>query len=213
MYTPAHNRDEDRAKLYAFMEEYSFATLVTSKDNEIQATHLPLLIEPDGEALKIVGHMAKANPQWRDFSDRDMLAIFQEPHAFVSTSYYDRFLSVPTWNYVAVHAYGKAQTLDTPEEKLCLLEKTVLRFEGNLDQWHALPDEFKRTKINGIVAFEIAVTRLEARFKLSQDRTDAERERIIVDFRAMDNELTARTGELMLARLEAEHAGAGVSGS
>lgn len=128
--------------------------------------------------------------------------IFQEPHAFISTRHYERPLSVPTWNYIAVHAYGVPQILASVAARLAVVERTVLHFEGNLDQWRSLPEDFKRTKANGIVAFEMRVTRLDARFKLSQDRTPNEQHNIIESLSGREN-VESTIGELMRARLEA----------
>lgn len=209
MYTPIHNREADRAKIIAFMRAYPFATLVTTRSEQITATHLPVLIDEQSTErmplcapdIFILAHVARGNVQWRDFSDaRDALVIFQEPHAFVSTRHYERALSVPTWNYVAVHAYGAPRILDSLEERLQLVERMVLHFEGNLDQWNSLPTEFKHTKANGIVAFEMCVTRLDARFKLSQDRSRAEQENIVQTLAARAD-IEATIGEMMQERL------------
>lgn len=197
MYTPIHNRETDRAKIVEFMREYPFATLITTRNNKMTATHLPVLIDepgpegaplpsdasPDSRDLVLTAHIARGNTQWMDFSEDappvDALVIFQEPHAFISTRHYERPLSVPTWNYVAVHAYGVPKILASLEQRLHVVERTVMQFEGNLEQFDALPDDFKRTKANGIVAFEMRVTRLDARFKLSQDRSPVEQANIV----------------------------------
>jgi len=137
-----------------------------------------------GDELVLLAHLARANPQWHDFGDAEAMVIYQEPHAFVSTRHYERPLSVPTWNYVAVHAYGKPVILPSLAERIATVRETVALFEGNLDQWNALPQEFIESKANGVVAFEIPVTRLDTRFKLSQDRTPLEQERIIASLQA-----------------------------
>lgn len=202
MYTPIHNREPDRAKIIGFMREYPFATLISTRDSKITATHLPVLVEERGDDLVLIAHLARANTQWMDFAAaNDAMMIFQEPHAFISTRHYERPLSVPTWNYIAVHAYGTPRILESVAERLSVVERTVLAFEGNLDHWHALPDDFKRTKANGIVAFEMPVTRLDARFKLSQDRTLLEQQNIIETLVQRDD-VESTIGELMRARLE-----------
>lgn len=209
MYTPAHNREPDRAKIIAFMRQYSFATVITTYDGKLNATHLPALIRDEGDDLKILAHVSKANQQWHDFDasvqqPNEALMIFQEPHAFISTRHYERPLSVPTWNYVAVHAYGRIQILPSLEQRLSLVREMVQEFEGNLDQWNALPLEFKESKANGIVAFELDVTRLDARFKLSQDRTRVEQENIVTTLRESPNTLSATIGEMMSEQLRKE---------
>lgn len=189
-----------------FMREYPFATLITARNEKITATHLPVLIDLREGEIFLVAHLARANTQWTDFSSTgtavpDALVIFQEPHAFISTRHYERALSVPTWNYVAVHAYGAPRILESIQERLQLVERLTLHFEGNLDQWNALPEDFKRAKANGIVAFELRVTRLEARFKLSQDRTRVEQENIIETLTGRDA-VEAAIGEMMQAKLQ-----------
>lgn len=205
MYTPIHNRETDRAKIIEFMRAYPFATLVTSRAGKLTATHLPVLVntavgEQDAEPqMKLIAHMARANTQWMDFSTDEAMVIFQEPHAFISTRHYERPLSVPTWNYVAVHAYGVPRILESLEQRLAMVERMVLEFEGNLDQWHTLPDDFKVTKAKGIVAFDMPVTRLYARFKLSQDRTPLEQDNIIETLLARDD-IESTIGTLMQDR-------------
>lgn len=211
MYTPFHNRETDRAKITAFMREYPFATLVTTRDGKITATHLPILIEerdPEQSSggtgnLYLVAHLALANTQWTDFSDSDALVIFQEPHAFISTRHYERPLSVPTWNYVAVHAYGVPVILPSMAERLQVVKKTVMQFEGDLSQWDSLPQDFKNTKAGGIVAFEMHVTRLDARFKLSQDRSPVEQANIIRALTARRENVEFEIGVRMQEKLEA----------
>jgi transcriptional regulator len=130
------------------------------------------------------------------------LVIFQEPHAFISPRYYERELSVPTWNYVAVHAYGSAIIYDSPEEKYAMIERLVRNTDPNyLDRFKVLPTDYIATQLDGFVAFDIEVTRLEARFKLSQDRTERERENIIQALTGADDRTGKRIGEMMRADL------------
>ncbi|HEX8852471.1 MAG TPA: FMN-binding negative transcriptional regulator [Pyrinomonadaceae bacterium] len=207
MYTPRHNREEDPARLRDFMREFSFAAIVTTRaDGEgsvdaphLHATHLPFLIDEDGGSVKLSAHMAKANPQWRDFDGaRQALVIFQEPHAYISPRHYDERLSVPTWNYVAVHAYGAPVRLESNEEKLRLLRRMIGELDAvYLADWERLPETYVKQKLGGIVAFQIEVTRLEARFKLSQDRSPAERERIISELSASSDGTRTRLGRMM----------------
>ena len=204
MYTPPHNRETDRAKIVAFMQDYPFATLVTTRADKMSATHLPVLIDEHDDEIIITAHLARANPQWGDMENtrNDALVIFQEPHAFISTRHYERALSVPTWNYVAVHAYGTPRILASLEKRLAVVERTVTHFEGNLEQWHGLPRDFRVAKANGIVAFEIQVTHLDARFKLSQDRTQAEQARIVETLTQNPASVEHTIGEMMRVKLE-----------
>lgn len=181
MYIPKHFEEKDRAKLVEFMKEYNFATLVNSAKKRYWATHLPFLIEESGGGIYLKAHMAKANPQWANFKpDEEVLVIFQEPHAYISPKLYEEQVSVPTWNYIAVHAYGVPQIMPSIEERISLLEDSFKVFESSFkDQWNTLPEDYKNELLDGIVAFSIKVTNIEGKFKLSQNRTEGDRGRII----------------------------------
>lgn len=188
------------------MREYPFATFITTREGKITATHLPALIDERDQEIFIIAHLARANTQWLDFASGDVqppdaLVIFQEPHAFISTRHYEKPLSVPTWNYVAVHAYGIPRVLESVDARLNMVKRLTQQFEGNLDHFNALPDEFKRAKVNGIVAFEVRVTRLDARYKLSQDRSRLEQESIIATL-AQRDDIESTIGEMMQANLQ-----------
>jgi transcriptional regulator len=199
MYTPKHNREEDREKLYDFMRAHSFATLVTVENGTPRGTHLPFMVEMEEGRHVLYAHMAKANQQWKDFSAAaEVLVIFQEPHAYVSPRHYETAHNVPTWNYVAVHLYGRTQILEGEEEKQRLLERLIrANDEDYLRRWRELPADYLKAKLTGIVAFRIEATRTEARFKLSQDRTARERENVIREFSASEDSLISEVGELM----------------
>src|ERR1700755_3114693 len=129
MYIPKFFAETDFENLLAFMREFNFATLVSAENNYPAATHLPFVIEKREDKLILFAHMAKANLQWKEFSDKDVLVIFHEPHAYISPLLYNDKLNVPTWNYVAVHAYGKVKILATVEENIALLEKLMAVFD------------------------------------------------------------------------------------
>ncbi len=127
--------------------------------------------------------MAKANPQWANFKpDEDVLVIFQGPHAYISPKLYENPVSVPTWNYIAVHAYGVPEILPGVEERIALLEESFEAFESSFrQQWDVLPADYKSELLEGIVAFRIKITNIEGKFKLSQNRTEKEREKVIAE--------------------------------
>jgi transcriptional regulator len=186
------------------MREHSFATLVTRDEGSCFATHLPLLLEAEGgESGRLVGHVARANPQWEHLRDQpEALAIFQGPHAYVSPSWYETELSVPTWNYTAVHAYGAARLIEGDAELLALLRKMVAVYEAGFEEpWpFALPEDYTRKLLRGIVGFEIRITRLEGKFKLGQNRPEGDRQGVI------DNLKRSRDGQApLVARLMAKH--------
>lgn len=180
MYIPKPYLEEDHEQIMAFMNQYSFATIVTVKDNFPTATHLPFTIREVDDQLIFSGHFAKANEQWMQITDNLVLVIFSEPHAYISPRHYEKELNVPTWNYISVHAYGKGRIIEYEEESLAALELMIDTYEKEYrQQWDCLPDGFKQKMLKGIVAFEITVMDLQAKKKLSQNKTEVERERII----------------------------------
>ncbi|OWY23737.1 FMN-binding negative transcriptional regulator [Sphingobacteriales bacterium UPWRP_1] len=184
MYIPPHFAETNPQQLLAFMQQYPFATLITAQNNLPFATHLPFVAELRGETIVLLSHMAKNNPQHRQFMpDAEALVVFQEPHAYVSPRHYEKLLNVPTWNYVAVHAYGTPRLLTHAPDALALIEKMLHYFEAEyVQQWNQLPDAYKNGLLNGIAAFEITATRIEGKKKLSQNKTEKERQNIITAF-------------------------------
>src|ERR1700754_1430681 len=175
MYIPHFNTFTDGQEIMAFMQRYSFATIVTAVNGVPEATHLPFLVKQENDKVILLSHFAKANPQAAQVVDNISLVIFTEPHAYISPSNYEKETNVPTWNYIAVHAYGKARLLDNVDSKAELLKHTIETFEaGYLQQWDKLPDDYKLKMMNGITAFEIEVTDLQAKQKLSQNRSEVE---------------------------------------
>jgi transcriptional regulator len=180
MYIPNQFAATDTAELLAFMKQYSFATIVTAKDNVPLATHLPFAVSTREDKIILTSHFAKANTQWRQIVDRVNLVIFSEPHAYISPTHYDNEQSVPTWNYVAVHAYGAATIINDRDQAFVALEKMIDTYEeGYRKQWAGLPQDYKLRMLNGIVAFDIVVTDLQGSRKLSQNKTEQEQQRII----------------------------------
>lgn len=181
MYIPEFNRQEDRSAILAFMRANPFAILVSNVAGSPFATHLPLLIDETGDQIVVQGHMAKANPHWKSMREgEESLIIFHGPHAYISPSLYEDRESVPTWNYAAVHIYGKP-TLFTDEEGLkATLPRMINTFESSyMAQWSELSEQYRSRMMKHIVGFEIKAKRLEAKFKLSQNRTTGEQARVI----------------------------------
>lgn len=204
MYIPPHYQSHDRAALLAFMRRYSFATLVTQVDGRPFATHLPFVVREEGEQLFLGAHVSKANPHWKTLTEQPVLVIFAEPHAYVSPSHYDRVQNVPTWNYIAVHAYGRAALLPDLNASLAALEAMIDQYEpAYRAQWEGLPMEYKTKMAAGIVAFDIRVEELQGKEKLSQNKTDAERARIAETF-AQSEDAQARALAGYMAAGEAE---------
>ncbi|HXM64732.1 MAG TPA: FMN-binding negative transcriptional regulator [Terriglobales bacterium] len=181
MYIPEFNRQEDRAATLAFMKANPFAILVSNVEGIPFATHLPLLIDEIGDRVVVQGHMAKANAHWKSMKEgEESLVIFHGPHAYISPGLYENRESVPTWNYAAVHLYGEP-TLFTDEESLrATLHRMIDTFESSyMAQWSELSEQYRSRMMKHIVGFDIKVKRLEAKFKLSQNRTKGEQARVI----------------------------------
>jgi transcriptional regulator len=180
MNIPAYNAMTDKAEIIAFMKAYSFATIITVKDQFPTATPLPFTILERGDEIILTAHFSRANKQWEQLSDNTLLVIFSEPHAYISTKHYDGELNVPTWNYIAVHAYGKGEIVTDEKASVALLEKMIDNYDKDYQkQWADLPDDFKLKMHNGIVTFEIKVSDIQAKKKLSQNKTEEVKQRII----------------------------------
>ncbi len=180
MYIPQTNLCTDTKEIVAFMQQYSFATIVSSNNNFPVATHLPFLIEKHDEKIYLLSHFAKGNIQWQGIEDKIVLVIFNEPHAYISPRHYESELNVPTWNYIAVHAYGKVNLVTAQQKVMNLLETTINNYEAAYKtQWDGLPENYKEKLANGIVAFEVEVTEIQGKKKLSQNKNITEQQNII----------------------------------
>lgn len=201
MYTPKNFLIQDQNEILSFMKQFSFATVITSNDGVPLATHLPIVVL-EGEEVVLSGHFAKANPQWKNIEDKKVLVIFSEPHAYISPKSYDKVESVPTWNYISVHAYGDCKLIQEPDQAFAALEDMILTYEAEYKmQWDKLPEEYKKKMLNGIVPFEIKVTDLQASKKLSQNKTEMEQERIIANLSTSSNSNELKIAECMREEL------------
>ena len=179
MYSPPYNRIEDHAELVAFMRANGFPLLVTGTGGTLHASHLPVVVEETGNAIKLDMHMARNNPQWQEFFEDEVLVVFSGPHAYISPRWYEQKPRVPTWNYAAVHAYGVPTIISDPAAKHASQRRLVGFYDPEwLPQFDKLPAEYVSSMLGGIVNFEIRVTRLETRWKLSQNRGRREMELI-----------------------------------
>lgn len=180
MYIPKTNLTTDKDEIVAFMKQFSFATIITAKDNFPTATHLPFLITIKDDNIILTSHFARANEHWQDIENNKVLVIFSEPHAYISTKNYDKELEVPTWNYISIHAYGQGKIITEKEKTFEVLKATIDNYESSFrQQWDNFPEEYKLKMSKGIIAFEIIITDLQAKKKLSQNRTDNEKKKII----------------------------------
>ena len=183
MYSPKFNQVTDRDVLLEAMRAYSFAILFgpggSPGDGGLRATHLPLLVKDEGEHGLLEGHFAKANTHWADLSGRETLFVFPGPHSYVSPSLYVEQLSVPTWNYIAIHAYGTLSLVEEDAGKRRLVEELIqVHDPAYFDRWNAMPDGYRRTMLAGIMGFRVPIARIEGKFKLSQNRVEAERRNV-----------------------------------
>lgn len=191
MYVPEAFRVTDSAIIAAFIEQEPFGIVVTQGESGPVATHVPLLYNADSSgAGALIGHVARANAQWRSFQGSTVLAIFHGPHGYISPSLYDGDRNVPTWDYTAIHVYGRANVVETFEESSEIVRRLARRMEaGRAHPWDvdALPADYLANMLRGIVAFRITIERVEAQFKLSQNRSAGERERVAADLASSQN--------------------------
>lgn len=181
------------------MRANPFAILVSSRESEPFATHVPVVIRENGHEIRLRGHVAKANPHWQYLSENGRcLAIFHGPHAYISPRHYETRENVPTWNYGAVHTYGNARTFSTVRELLSMLDDLIPTFEAAYaEQWSSLSEAYRNRMLNHIVGFEIAVDRIEAKFKLSQNRSRREQQNVIDSLTGSSDTIISGTAELM----------------
>jgi transcriptional regulator len=184
VFIPSHFRIDDRETLLDFIEGHGFATLVSTDAAGVPfATHLPLLL--DRAAGMLLGHVSRGNPHCQMFADRESLAVFHGPHAYVSPTWYTTHPAVPTWNYAVVHVYGTPRLLTT-EQTGEVVDRLTRKYEdGRATPWPgALPADYRRGMLAGIVGFELPLTRIEGKFKLGQNRSAADRVGTVAGLRA-----------------------------
>lgn len=172
MFIPDHHRNENASEIRAFLKANSFGILVSQYQNKPWATHIPLELETTEDGKEVLtAHIAKANPQWREFDqNEEVLCIFNGPHSYISSSWY-KDEEVPTWNYVAVYVYGKLKIL-SEEEVMASMHRLVDKYEANSKKPISLKDMSPRTlkQIKGVVGFQIEITDIQAQYKLSKNR-------------------------------------------
>src|SRR5262245_29746846 len=203
MYVPAYFTETDLGKLHEAIERSSFATLVSAGTGGQAASHLPLLLErTSGSSGTLLGHMARANRQWDVAAGQEVLAIFSGPHGYVSPQWYEASGVVPTWNYVAVHAYGRLELIENEAEVESLLTRMVEVYEAAQPQPWRLhePAAFVSRMIRQIVAFRLPIARLEGKWKLNQNRPAEQRERVIAALSRQADENSREIARLMRER-------------
>mgnify|MGYP002136050831 CR=1 FL=1 len=184
MYSPTHYQENRPDLIFEAIRRYSFATVISMGKEGPFVSHLPLLLENDGSAPALVGHCARANPQWRHFSEgQEITAIFHGPHAYISPAWYQpQADNVPTWNYVAIHAKGTAQIIESSDQTFQILRTIVRHFESSYGTNWDLPDPSNvelDALVKAIVGFRIDIKDIQAKFKLSQKQPAADRSKVI----------------------------------
>lgn len=187
MYIPASFAETDQDTLHSFIEQHSFGLLVTHDGAEPTATHIPFLLDRDaGTHGCLIGHVARANPQWKTLEDASPLVVFSGPHAYISPTWFEAQNTVPTWNYTAVHVYGQARLITDDAGLLQIVRRTVDVYESGLPEPWSLdrPDpDFVHGLLGSIVGFEIPIDRIEGKWKLNQNHDEQRREKVIHQLR------------------------------
>lgn len=179
MYIPKLYREEDREKILDFLGANNFPALVTYDGEKPIATHLPVeVVEGEDGALTVMGHMSRANPQWKTLGEGEVLLIFQGAHTYISPRWY-KHVNVPTWNYRMVHVYGRVRML-AGDDLYALLSRLVKKHEVETGySLEGLPQDFVQKEMKGVAGFAVQVTRIDAGYKLSQNRNDEDHANII----------------------------------
>ena len=200
MYIPTAFQERDEMKLLDFIERNSFGLLVSQAEQEPFATHLPLLLDRSaGPRGQLIGHLAKANPQWRTAEGQSVLAVFSGPHAYISPSWYEAEEVVPTWNYVTVHVYGTFRVIGNPHSLAEILGAFVSRYEASLPRpWAFDPaSAFAHKMMKAVVGFRVEISRIEGKWKLNQNRPAEQRQRVRATLRGFPDENSQAIADLM----------------
>ena len=198
MYISKLYREENREKILEFLSQNEFVTVVTHDGEKPVASHLLVEVVEVGEKLFVNGHISRANSLWKTFEKNpEILMIFQGPHTYISPTWYNH-VNVPTWNYQSVHVYGKPRLITDHQEAYSLLKRLIDRHEGDHRyRLETLPQDFVEKEMKGIVAFQVEATRLEANYKLSQNRNDEDYWNIVSQLDQREDELSHGVAEAM----------------
>lgn len=204
MYIPTAFAETDTVKLHEFMRRYSFAVLISHGKEGLVANHVPLLLDVEGASQGVLlGHMARANPQWNQVEGA-VMAVFTGPHAYVSPSWYEEAETVPTWNYVTVHAHGTFHVIEDEDILLSILRRSVQFYESRRESpWDfvdSAPHVDRLLKV--IVGFRIEINRLEGKWKLSQNHTEVRRRRVIRALAGQPDDDSQAIAKLMSEELD-----------
>jgi transcriptional regulator len=200
MYIPKLYREEDRKTILQFLKQNNFPALVTYDGKRLVATHAPVeVVEDENGGLTIYSHMSRANPQWKTFGAQEILLIFQGAHTYISPRWYNH-VNVPTWNYTIIHVYGKVREIKG-DELYSLFSRLVKNHEAQTSyRLETLPPDFVQKEIKGVFGFAVDVTRVDAGYKLSQNRNDEDHENIIRELNKRADEYSKEIAHSMQER-------------
>jgi transcriptional regulator len=210
MYIPPSHREDRVPVLHDFIERHSLATLVTLSSAGLIASHIPMVLDPEPAPLGTLrGHVSRANPQWRDLAaDVQALAIFYGPHHYISPSWYPSKTEtgrvVPTWNYVTVHVYGPLRVIEDPDWLHSHLTSLTAAHEAQFSQpWQLkdAPADYIEAMAKGIVGLQLPIKRLEGKWKVSQNRSAADRHGVVAGLRELDTPESNAMATLVMERL------------
>ncbi len=207
MYNPKHFEQKDLVALRELIHAYGFATLISHNDGAFMVSHIPVMLDersaPNG---KLIGHLARANPHGQILAKGgEALVMFQGPHTYISPSWYEHpNRMVPTWNYTVAHVYGAARILDDKAQVKQIVRALVHQYESGFAQPWAmdLPDDYLDANLNAIVGFEIDIARIEGKFKISQNRTPVDQQRVIAALKQQSDGMSQAMAKLMQQRLQ-----------
>jgi transcriptional regulator len=174
MYIPAAFKVSDRIEIDSFIQENSFGQLISNVEGKFFCSHIPFLINEEKDS--IICHLAKSNPQWKDIENQEVLVIFQGPHDYISPSWY-RNPGVPTWNYQAVHIYGKCELITENEKLSQIVNQLTEKHESS--QTEAWKPEYKESMLNAIIGIEVSINDIQCKYKLSQNRSEKDQKQVV----------------------------------
>jgi len=185
MFIPKPFKVSDENEIQAFIQANAFGQIISSKNGRLLSSHIPFLVSDD--KTKLIGHLAKINPQAQDIENQEVLITLQGAHDYISPSWYEA-PGVPTWNYQAVHIYGMCKTFDEPEALKTVVDTLTDKYESHFDQpWKP---NYKAAMLGAIIGFEVVISEIQAKYKLSQNRSEQDRKQVIDALENIDsNEL------------------------
>ncbi len=205
MYIPKHFNEADQARITALIRDFGFSTLISTTTDGALVTHAP--VQLDSERGVLIGHMARANPHSAVLQDgASLLAIFHGPHSYISPTWYadenPRVPNVPTWNYAAVHVTGLVTLIDDATAKWKIVRDLAAQYEaGAASPWDPRGLDAHMDKLGAIVGFEVTITKIEAKLKLSQNRSVTDQQNVIAKLAASDSSEVRATALMMQENL------------